>query len=327
MSIRCLVTGGAGFIGSHLVERLVRDGHRVRVVDNLITGFQHNLAAVATEIEFIEGSLEDRATAQRAVAGVEVIFHQAALPSVPRSVQDPFTSQRCGEVATLTLLDAAAKAGVRRVIYASSSSIYGDTPTLPKVETMLPRPLSPYAATKLAGEGYMTAYAALSGMDTLCLRYFNVFGLRQDPNNHYAGVIAKFVQVMARGERPTVYGDGTATRDFTPIANVVWANLLAMQAPGRFQGEVFNIACSRQISIQRLVRQLNSLLGTDIAPLYAPPRPGDIAHSWADITKAGRLLGYSPQLHFEEGLCDLVRQTVGTFPPCAEERTLPRGKG
>ncbi|QUV85883.1 NAD-dependent epimerase/dehydratase family protein [Chloracidobacterium aggregatum] len=310
MSIRCLVTGGAGFIGSHLVERLVRDGHRVRVVDNLITGFRHNLAAVAAEVEFIEGALEDPATAQQAVAGVEVIFHEAALPSVPRSVQDPFTSQRCGEVATLTLLAAAARAGsVRRVIYASSSSIYGDTPTLPKVETMPPRPLSPYAATKLAGEGYMAAYAALSGMDTLCLRYFNVFGPRQDPNNQYAGVIARFVQVMARGEPPTIYGDGTATRDFTPIANVVQANLLAMNAPGRFQGEVFNIACGRQISLQRLVQQLNALFGTDLNPIHAAPRPGDIAHSCADITKASRLLGYSPRVDFETGLRELVYQT------------------
>jgi UDP-glucose 4-epimerase len=310
MSIRCLVTGGAGFIGSHLVERLVRDGHRVRVVDNLITGFRHNLAAVAAEVEFIEGALEDPATAQQAVAGVEVIFHEAALPSVPRSVQDPFTSQRCGEVATLTLLAAAARAGsVRRVIYASSSSIYGDTPTLPKVETMPPRPLSPYAATKLAGEGYMSAYAALSGMDTLCLRYFNVFGPRQDPNNQYAGVIARFVQVMSRGERPTIYGDGTATRDFTPVANVVQANLLAMNAPGRFQGEVFNIACGRQISLQRLVQQLNALFGTDLNPVHAAPRPGDIAHSCADIAKAGRLLGYAPQVDFETGLRELVHQT------------------
>jgi len=310
MSIRCLVTGGAGFIGSHLVEQLVRDGHRVRVVDNLITGFRHNLAAVAAEVEFIEGALEDPATAQQAVAGVEIIFHEAALPSVPRSVQDPFTSQRCGEVATLTLLAAAARAGsVRRVIYASSSSIYGDTPTLPKVETMPPRPLSPYAATKLAGEGYMSAYAALSGMDTLCLRYFNVFGPRQDPNNQYAGVIARFVQVMARGEPPTIYGDGTATRDFTPIANVVQANLLAMNAPGRFQGEVFNIACGRQISLQRLVQQLNALFGTDLNPVHAAPRPGDIAHSCADIAKAGRLLGYAPQVDFETGLRELVHQT------------------
>ncbi len=311
MSTRCLVTGGAGFIGSHLVERLVRDGHRVRVVDNLITGFRHNLAAVVNKIEFIEGALEDPATAQQAVAGMEIIFHQAALPSVPRSVQDPFTSQRCGEVATLTLLAAAARTGsVRRVIYASSSSIYGDTPTLPKVETMPPRPLSPYAATKLAGEGYMAAYAALSGMETLCLRYFNVFGPRQDPNNQYAGVIARFVQVMARGEQPTIYGDGTATRDFTPVANVVQANLLAMNAPGRFQGEVFNIACGRQISLQMLVGQLNVLFGTNLNPIHAAPRPGDIAHSCADITKAGRLLGYAPHVHFEAGLRELVHQTI-----------------
>jgi len=309
MTICCLVTGGAGFIGSHLVERLVQDGHRVRVVDNLITGFRHNLTAVASDIEFIEGPLEDPTIARQAVAGAEVIFHHAALPSVPRSVHDPFTTQRCGEVATLTLLDAAARAGsVRRVIYASSSSIYGDTPTLPKVETMPPRPLSPYAATKLAGEGYMAAYAALSGMDTLCLRYFNVFGPRQDPNNQYAGVIAKFVHVMAHGKRPTIYGDGTATRDFTPVANVVQANLLAMNAPGRFQGEVFNIACGRQISIQTLVEQLKTLLETDLDPIYAAPRPGDITHSWADITKANRLLGYAPHVDFETGLRELVYQ-------------------
>ncbi|MCS7080510.1 MAG: SDR family oxidoreductase [Chloracidobacterium sp.] len=306
MSADCLVTGGAGFIGSHLVEQLVRDGRRVRVVDNLCTGFRRNLATVAQDVEFIEGALEDPTVAERAVAGVEVVFHQAALPSVPRSVQDPFTSQRCGEVATLTLLHAAARAGVRRVIYASSSSIYGDTPTLPKVETMPPRPLSPYAATKLAGEGYMAAYAALSGMDTLCLRYFNVFGPRQDATSQYAGVIAKFVAVMTRGERPTIYGDGTATRDFTPVANVVAANLLAMTASGRFQGDVFNIACGRRISIMMLVEQLNRLLGTSLAPIYAPPRPGDIAHSLADIDKARRVLGYDPTVTFEEGLRELV---------------------
>ncbi len=306
MSVRCLVTGGAGFIGSHLAERLVRDGHRVRVADNLSTGFRRNLAPVAQDIEFIEGALENPAIAARAVAGVEVIFHQAALPSVPRSVLDPLASQRCGEVATLTLLQAAARAGARRVIYASSSSIYGDTPTLPKAETMPPRPLSPYAATKLAGEGYMTAYAALSGMDTLCLRYFNVFGPRQDPTNQYAGVIAKFVAVMTRGERPTIYGDGTATRDFTPVANAVAANLLAMTSPGSFQGEPFNIACGRQISIARLAQQLNQLLGTSLEPIHAPPRSGDIAHSLADIDKAKRVLGYAPTVTFEEGLSELV---------------------
>lgn len=310
MNVRCLVTGGAGFIGSHLTERLVRDGHRVRVVDNLSTGFRRNLAAVAPDVEFIEGALENPDVAARAVAGVEVVFHQAALPSVPRSVQDPFTSQRCGEVATLALLHAAARAGVRRVVYASSSSIYGDTPTLPKVETMPPRPLSPYAATKLAGEGYMAAYAALSGMDTLCLRYFNVFGPRQDPTNQYAGVIARFVAVMTRGERPTIYGDGTATRDFTPVANVVAANLLAMTAPGRFQGDVFNIACGRRIDITTLAAQLNRLLGTNLEPTHAPPRPGDIAHSLADIDKARRVLGYHPTVTFEEGL----RALVATHP-------------
>ncbi|OYT73409.1 MAG: LPS biosynthesis protein WbpP [Chloracidobacterium sp. CP2_5A] len=306
MSVRCLVTGGAGFIGSHIAERLVRDGHRVRVVDNLSTGFRLNLAAVAQDIEFIEGALEDPAVAARAVAGVEAVFHQAALPSVPRSVLNPFASQRCGEVATLTLLHAAARAGARRVIYASSSSVYGDTPTLPKVETMPPRPLSPYAATKLAGEGYMAAYAALSGMETLCLRYFNVFGPRQDPTNQYAGVIAKFVAVMASGQHPTIYGDGTATRDFTPVANVVAANLLAMTASGRFQGDVFNIACGRRISIALLVEQLNRLLGTSLEPRHAPPRPGDIAHSLANIDKAQRVLGYDPTVTFEDGLSELV---------------------
>ncbi len=306
MSADCLVTGGAGFIGSHLVEALVCTGRQVRVVDNFCTGFRRNLAAVASDIEFIEGALENPAVAERAVAGVEVVFHQAALPSVTRSVQDPFASQRCGEVATLALLHAAARAGVRRVIYASSSSIYGDTPNLPKVETLPPRPLSPYAATKLAGEGYMAAYAALSGMDTLCLRYFNVFGPRQDPTNQYAGVIAKFVAAMTRGERPTIYGDGTATRDFTPVANVVAANLLAMTAPGRFQGEVFNIACGRRVSIRGLVEQLNRLLRSNLEPIYAPPRPGDIAHSLADIDKARHILGYHPTVTFEEGLAALV---------------------
>lgn len=301
----CLVTGGAGFIGSHIVEELLRRGHEVRVVDNLVTGFRHNIAyleSLGKPFEFLEGSLGDPSVAERAVAGVEAIFHKAALPSVPRSVLDPFQSQTCGEVATLALLAAAAKAGVRRVIYASSSSIYGDTPTLPKVETMTPKPLSPYAATKLAGEGYMAAFGSISDLDTICLRYFNVFGERQDPTSQYSGVIARFTDRMAQGERPVIFGDGETSRDFTYVANVVHANMLALEATGRFSGEVFNIACGDRISLKQLAAAVNVALGTDLEPVFEPHRVGDIKHSLADISKAERMLGYRPLVSFAEGI-------------------------
>jgi UDP-glucose 4-epimerase len=305
----CLVTGAAGFIGSHIAAELLRRGHRVRIVDNFLTGFRRNLAVLeghGRDFEIVEGSLSDTSVAERAVEGIDMVFHIAALPSVPRSVLDPVQSQACGEVATLALLVAAVKTGVRRVIYASSSSIYGDTPTLPKVETMTPKPLSPYAATKLAGEGYMSAFASISAMDTICLRYFNVFGERQDPSSQYSGVIARFTDCMRRGERPVIFGDGETTRDFTYIANVVHANMLAMEAPGRWVGEIFNIACGDRISLNDLAAAVNRALGTTLEPRYESARVGDIKHSQADISKAERLLGYHPLVTFEDGILRLV---------------------
>jgi UDP-glucose 4-epimerase len=302
----CLVTGGAGFIGSHLTEALLRAGCAVRIADSFITGRRENLASVRSDVEIIEGDLADPEISRRAVAGAAVIFHQAALPSVPRSVADPFLAQRCGEVATLTLLDAAARAGVERVVYASSSSVYGDTPSLPKRESDPLRPLSPYAASKLAGEGYMSAFASIYRMDALCLRYFNVFGPRQDPHGPYSGVIAKFAALMTRDEPPTVYGDGESSRDFCFVDNVVAANLLAMRAPGVWRGESFNVACGERVSLHRLIGALNQQLGKNLAPHYAPARPGDIRDSLADISKARDRLGYAPTVGFEAGLSRLL---------------------
>jgi nucleoside-diphosphate-sugar epimerase len=295
-----LVTGGAGFIGSHLAEELVRRGERVRVVDNLVTGKRHNLTHLPA-VEFIEGDLAEAGVARRAVAGVEYVLHQAAIPSVPRSVQDPVTSHRANVDGSLNLLVAARDAGVRRVVYAGSSSAYGDTPTLPKVETMPPAPLSPYALQKLVGEQYCQLFTRLYGLETVTIRYFNVFGPRQDPSSPYSGVISLFISALSEGQRPTIFGDGEQTRDFTYVANVVDGVLRACRAE-RASGEVINVATGGRVSLNQLFRTLRDLLGADVEPIHADARPGDVRHSQADIGKARRLLGYEPIVGFEAGL-------------------------
>jgi UDP-glucose 4-epimerase len=296
-----LVTGGAGFIGSHLAEALVRSGHRVRILDNFATGARANLAAVAGAVELLEGDLRDPAIVERAVRGVEVIFHQAALASVARSLEDPATTHAVNTTGTLSLLLAARGAGVRRVVYASSSSVYGDSPTLPKREEMPTQPKSPYAISKLAGEQYCQVFAAALGLETVSLRYFNIFGPRQDPASPYAAVIPKFLAAMRRGERPVIFGDGKQSRDFTYVENAVQANLLAAEA-SRASGEAINVACGARITLLELVDHLNRLLGTHLTASFAPPRAGDVLHSQADLARAATLLGYRPTVDFTEGL-------------------------
>jgi UDP-glucose 4-epimerase len=296
-----LVTGGAGFIGSHLVEALVERGDRVRVLDNLSTGFLANLEGVRDEIEFIRGDLVDGPTVARAVEGADTVFHQAALASVPRSVERPLETHAACVTGTLTLLDAARRAGVRRVVYAASSSAYGDQPSQSKRETDLPAPISPYGAAKLAAEYYVRAFWATYGLQTVTLRYFNVFGPRQDPGSPYSAVIPLFITALLAGRQPVIFGDGRQSRDFTFVANVVQANLLAADAPDA-AGRVLNAANGRSISLLELLAAMNDLLGTKIVPRYEPPRVGDIRESMADITLARTLLRYEPQVDFHEGL-------------------------
>ena len=295
-----LVTGGAGFIGSHLACELARRGERVRVVDNLSTGKRKNLDVVAGA-EFIEGDLADLDVARRAVQGVDHVLHQAAIPSVPRSVNDPITSNRSNIDATLNILVAARDAGVKRLVYAGSSSAYGDTPTLPKHEDMTAAPLSPYALQKLVGEQYCQMFTRLYGFETVTIRYFNVFGPRQDPSSPYSGVISLFISALVDGRRPTIYGDGEQTRDFTYVANVADGVLRACQAPGA-AGETINVATGGRISLNQLFAELRALTAASVDPIYADPRPGDVKHSQADISKARRLLGYEPHVPFGEGL-------------------------
>jgi nucleoside-diphosphate-sugar epimerase len=295
-----LVTGGAGFIGSHLTEELARRGERVRVVDNLATGKRQNLAHVAG-VEFLQGDLADPAVARQAVDGVDFVLHQAAIPSVPRSVQDPLTSHVANVDATLNLLIAARDAHVKRVVYAGSSSAYGDTPTLPKVETMPTGPLSPYALQKLVGEQYCQMFTRLYGLETVTIRYFNVFGPRQDPSSPYSGVISLFISALCEGRRPTIYGDGEQTRDFTYVANVVQGVLKATAAPTA-NGEVINVATGGRISINTLFQTVRTLVDARVDPIYSPARAGDVRDSQADIGKARQLLGYEPDVTFDEGL-------------------------
>lgn len=297
----CLVTGGAGFIGSHLAEALVRRGDRVRVLDNLSTGQRENLASFLAEIEFIEGDLNDLTLVERAVRGVECVFHQAALPSVPLSLQRPLDTHRHCATATVHLLDAARRAGVRRVVYAASSSAYGDQPFVSLRESDLPHPLSPYAAAKLAGEYYCQAYFHSFGLETVGLRYFNVFGPRQDPLSPYSAVIPLFITAMLQGRQPIIYGDGRQTRDFSYVANMVHGNLLAAEADG-VAGRIINLANGRSTDLLTLLAALNRLLGLSVQPRHEPPRVGDVRDSMADITQARRLLGYEVQVDFEEGL-------------------------
>jgi len=298
---RYLITGGAGFIGSHLVERLVAEGQSVRVLDNFATGKRANLASFADKIELIEGDLRNPDDCRTACEGIDIVFHEGAVPSVPLSVQDPVTSHEANIDGTFNILMATRDAKCRRLIYAASSSAYGDQPESPKRESAKPSPLSPYAVNKLIGEYYGQAFYQCWGLETIALRYFNVFGPRQDPKSQYAAAIPAFVTAILRGESPIVYGDGEQTRDFTYIENVVHANLLAAQAP-RTQGEVINIACGQSITINQIIRQINAVLGKDIEIDYHDERPGDVKHSLADVSLAKQVIGYEPVVTFEEGL-------------------------
>ncbi len=297
-----LVTGGAGFIGSNIVEELLRRGEKVRVLDNFSTGKRENLAPFLEKIEVVEGDLRSYHQVREAVSGVDVILHQAALPSVPRSVRDPITSDDVNVHGTLTLLHAARDAGVRRLTYASSSSVYGNTPELPKHEGMTPNPRSPYAVSKLAAEYYCRVFADLYGLETVALRYFNVFGPRQDPASQYSAVIPKFITAMLTGRKPVIYGDGLQSRDFTYVLNVVEANLRAATVPLPERGVFMNCACHGRTSLNELVRELNTILGTRIEPEYGPDRPGDVKHSFAAIDRMVATLGYQPTVSFAEGL-------------------------
>jgi len=299
-----LVTGGAGFIGSHLSEELLRRGHRVRIADNFVTGKRQNLDRLCGA-EVLEGDLAETAFAERATAGVDYVLHQAAIPSVPRSVEDPWTSNRANVDATLSVLIGARKASVKRVVYAASSSAYGNTPTLPKREDMPASPRSPYALQKLVGEQYCRMFTELYGLPTVCTRYFNVFGPRQDPGSPYSGVISLFTSALLAGRRPVIYGDGEQTRDFTYVANVVNGVLLACEAPD-IAGTMMNLATGGRISLNNLVRVLNAIVGTNIEPIYKPARAGDVHDSQADISKASALLGYSPIVSLEDGLAATV---------------------
>jgi nucleoside-diphosphate-sugar epimerase len=301
---RYLVTGGAGFIGSHLVEELLRRGESVRIADNFSTGKRENIPPNA-KIDLVEGDLADAAVAVRAVAGCDFVLHQAAIPSVPRSVNDPLTSHRANVDATLQVLLAARDAGVKRVVYAGSSSAYGNTAVLPKREDMKPQPLSPYALQKLVGEQYCQLFSKLYGLETVTIRYFNVFGPRQDPGSAYSGVISLFVKALSEGKAPAIHGDGKQSRDFTYVADVVQGVMLACHAPNA-SGEVINVACGGRVTLLELVRALQVILCQNVDPVFGPPREGDVRDSQADIFKARQLLGFAPGVPFEEGL----RRTV-----------------
>src|SRR5450759_4644102 len=319
-----LVTGGAGFIGSHLAEELVRRGHQVRVADNLSTGKRSNLDHIK-KVEFLEGDLADFPFAQRAADGVQYVLHQAAIPAVPRSVKDPIASNRANVDATLNLLVAARDAGVTRLVFAGSSSEYGDTPTLPKREDMPESPLSPYALQKVVGEQYLQMFTRLYGLETVSIRYFNVFGPRQDPTSPYSGVISVFATALLEKRSPTIYGDGEQTRDFTYIANVVDGVLRACDAPGA-SGEVINVATGGRISLNQLFKTMRELVGGSVEPTYAEARSGDVKDSQADIAKAKRILGYEPIVSFEEGLKRTVEWYRTATPAVGQtrrSRTVP----
>jgi len=296
-----LVTGGAGFIGSNICKELISQGCFVRVVDNLLTGKKSNLASVIDKVDFIQADMGDAEVAQSAMKDIDIVLHQGALPSVPRSVDDPAATHKHCVDATFTLLLAARDAGIKRFVYAASSSAYGDTPRLPKVETMTPMPLSPYAVAKLVGEYYCSVFYEVFGLATISLRYFNVFGPQQDPASQYAAAIPAFVTAILKDKPPTIYGDGEQSRDFTYIDNVVEANLLAARAK-QTKGEVINIACGEAVTVNAIIALINELLGKDIKPNYTDPRPGDVKHSLADITLARKLIGYKTKVPFKQGL-------------------------
>ena len=297
-----LVTGGAGFIGSHISEELLRRGHRVRVVDSLVTGYQRNLR---DGVEFVHDDLAEPAVARAAVAGMDYVIHQAAIPSVPRSVEKPEESHRANIDATLQILLASRDARIKRLVFAGSSSVYGDTEVLPKTEAMPTNPLSPYALQKLMGEMYLQMFTRLYGLETVTTRYFNVFGPRQDPGSPYSGVISLFIKALTEGTPPVIYGDGEQTRDFTYVSNVVDGVLRATEAPG-VAGEVFNVATSRRISLNELLAALKKIFGSDAEPIYRESRQGDVRDSQADIAKAQQMLGYQPTVGLEAGLRETV---------------------
>ena len=297
-----LVTGGAGFIGSNIVEHLLGQGERVRVLDDFSTGRRQNIEPFLDRIDLVEGDLRDPDACARAVEGVDYVLHQAAIPSVPRSVSEPVPTTTVNIMGTVTLLHAAAQAGVKRLVYAASSSAYGDQDCPAKVETLLPMPLSPYAAAKLAGEYFCRSFHKCFALETVCLRYFNVFGPRQDPSSEYSAVIPLFITAVLEDRQPTIYGDGGQTRDFTYIENVVRANILAATTDGPVAGRVMNAACGDSFSLLDLLDGINGALGKSIEPILAPPRQGDVRHSLADISLARELMGYDVGVDFKEGL-------------------------
>jgi nucleoside-diphosphate-sugar epimerase len=306
--VKVLVTGGGGFIGSHVVDRLLSDGHDVRVLDNFATGRRENLLHVLDDIEVVEGDIQSYERVSNAVRGCGAVLHEAALPSVPRSVQDPLTSNATNVTGTLNVLLAARDAGVGRVVYASSSSIYGANPELPKHEGLLPQPISPYAVAKLAGEGFCRSFHEVWGLETVALRYFNVFGPRQDPLSQYAAVVPRFITALMDGRPPSVFGDGEQTRDFTYVGNAVEGTVLAMSAEGA-AGKVFNVAAGSRTSLNELLRTLERLSGRGVEPSYEDARPGEVRHSQADVSAAERGLGFRPRFSVEEGL----EETLGWY--------------
>jgi nucleoside-diphosphate-sugar epimerase len=304
-----LVTGGAGFIGSNIAGELVRRGETVRVIDNFATGRRENLDGILDKIELIEGDICDPEAMRTSVAGVDYVLHQAAIPSVARSVEDPLTTNRANVTGTLNVLLAARDGGVKRVVFASSSSVYGDSPTLPKAEEMPPNPLSPYAASKLIGEYYCRIFLNLFGLETICLRYFNVFGPRQDPTSQYAAVIPLFINAVAAERQPVIYGDGLQSRDFTFVENIIEANLLSCAAPREAAGGVYNVACGERFTLLDLLGEIGEVLGKPANPTFESARPGDVKHSLADISRAREYLSFEPKVTFSEGL----RRTVEWF--------------
>ncbi|HKP39284.1 MAG TPA: SDR family oxidoreductase [Pyrinomonadaceae bacterium] len=297
-----LVTGGAGFIGSHIAAALIENGAKVRIIDDLSTGYRRNIEQIGSNIDFVEGSVADEKSLRRALEDVEIVFHEAAIPSVPRSVEKPIETHQASTNATFSLLIAARDRKVRRVVYAASSSAYGDQPELPKQEDMRPAPLSPYAVAKLVGEYYCQVFTHVYGLETVSLRYFNVFGPRQDPGSQYSGVISRFMSALLAGEQPVIYGDGEQSRDFTYVSNVVNANMLAAES-SKAVGSVINIANGRSVTLNQLLEIMKETTGkSDVAVQYLPARPGDIRDSLADLTRARTLLGYEPKVGLEDGL-------------------------
>jgi nucleoside-diphosphate-sugar epimerase len=307
---RYLVTGGAGFIGSHLVENLVKQGHDVRVLDNFLTGKRENIVEFLEEIDLIEGDIRDLETCRQALEGVDFVLHQAALPSVPRSIEDPLLTNEINIGGTLNLLLASKEKKVRKFVFASSSSVYGDDEILPKKEGSEGVPLSPYAVTKLVGEKYCQVFSLAFGLSTISLRYFNIYGPRQDPFSQYAAVIPLFITKIIQGERPVIFGDGEQSRDFTYVANIVAANRLAIEAP-ETSGEIINVACGDKTTVNQLYETIKKILQKDLAPIFEDPRPGDIRHSFADIAKARELLKYKPKISLTGGLQETIRWYQG----------------